>query len=55
MNLEDASGDPNRPLIELVIAADKIAAVRGAAAKLQVPLVINARTDVYLLPGRRSR
>jgi 2-methylisocitrate lyase-like PEP mutase family enzyme len=51
MNLEDASGDPNRPLIELVIAADKIAAVRGAAAKLQVPLVINARTDVYLLPA----
>ena len=51
MNLEDASGDPNRPLIELVIAAEKIVAVRGAAAELRVPLVINARTDVYLLPA----
>jgi 2-methylisocitrate lyase-like PEP mutase family enzyme len=50
MNLEDASGDANRPLIDLVIAAEKIAAVREAAAELRLALVINARTDVYLLP-----
>jgi 2-methylisocitrate lyase-like PEP mutase family enzyme len=37
-------------LIDLVIAAEKIAAVREAAAELRLALVINARTDVYLLP-----
>jgi 2-methylisocitrate lyase-like PEP mutase family enzyme len=38
-------------LIDLVIAAEKIAAVREAAAELRLALVINARTDVYLLPA----
>jgi 2-methylisocitrate lyase-like PEP mutase family enzyme len=54
MNLEDASGDPDQPLIDLVSAAEKIAAARGAAAELQVPIVVNARTDVYLLPAGDS-
>jgi len=54
MNLEDASGDPDQPLIDLAIAAEKIAAARGAAAELQVPIVVNARTDVYLLPAGDS-
>jgi len=54
MNLEDASGDPDQPLIDLAIAAEKIAAARAAAAKLQVPIVVNARTDVYLLPAGDS-
>jgi len=48
MNLEDASGDPDRPLIDLPKAVEKIAAVCGAAAELRVPVVVNARTDVYL-------
>jgi len=51
MNLEDASGDPDQPLIDLAIAVDKIAAVRGVAAELRVPVVVNARTDVYLRRG----
>jgi 2-methylisocitrate lyase-like PEP mutase family enzyme len=51
MNLEDASGDANRPLIDLGIAAEKIAAVREAAAELRLALVVNARTDVFLLPA----
>lgn len=54
MNLEDASGDPDQPLIDLAIAAEKIAAARGAAAELQVPIVVNARTDVSLLPAGDS-
>ncbi|MBI1740598.1 MAG: isocitrate lyase/phosphoenolpyruvate mutase family protein [Acidobacteriales bacterium] len=51
MNLEDASGDPERPLVELPLAVEKIKASRVAAAHLRVPMVVNARTDVYLLPG----
>jgi len=51
MNLEDASGDPDQPLIDLAIAVDKIAAARGVAAELRVPVVVNARTDVYLRRG----
>ena len=49
MNLEDATGDPARPLAELPQQLEKIRAVRETASKLKVPLVLNARTDVYLL------
>ncbi|MFY9560707.1 MAG: isocitrate lyase/phosphoenolpyruvate mutase family protein [Terriglobales bacterium] len=51
MNLEDKSGDPDRPLLDLQLAVEKIKAAREAAAQLRVPVVVNARTDVYLLPG----
>ena len=51
INLEDTSGDPEHPLLDLQLAVAKIKAVRVAAAELRVPMVVNARTDVYLLPG----
>jgi 2-methylisocitrate lyase-like PEP mutase family enzyme len=49
MNLEDATGNPKQPLVELPLQLDKIRAVREVANRLDVPLVLNARTDVYLL------
>jgi 2-methylisocitrate lyase-like PEP mutase family enzyme len=49
MNLEDAPGDRDLPLTELSVQLEKIHAVREAAADSSVPLVLNARTDVYLL------
>jgi 2-methylisocitrate lyase-like PEP mutase family enzyme len=49
MNLEDASGDSGQPLVDLQLQLEKICAVREAADKLKIPLVLNARTDVYLL------
>ena len=49
MNLEDVSEDPSQPLVDLTLQLEKIKAVREAAAALHVPLVLNARTDVYLL------
>ena len=49
MNLEDGSGDAKHPLIELRLQLEKIHAIREAAQQLGVPLVLNARTDVYLL------
>jgi len=49
MNLEDATGDPARPLVDLPLQLEKIRAVRETAGELNVPLVLNARTDIYLL------
>src|SRR5205807_864336 len=49
MNLEDASGDADHPLVELPLQLEKIAAVQQAARTAGVPTVLNARTDVYLL------
>jgi 2-methylisocitrate lyase-like PEP mutase family enzyme len=38
-------------LIDLQLAVEKIRAVREAAMQLGSQIVVNARTDVYLLPG----
>jgi 2-methylisocitrate lyase-like PEP mutase family enzyme len=43
MNLEDATGDPQHPLLELALQIERVKAVR------ELPIILNARTDVYLL------
>lgn len=48
MNLEDKSGEPADSLTELSLQLEKIQAVREASIALGVPLVLNARTDIYL-------
>ena len=48
MNLEDSRDDDMHPLIDLTLAVEKIKAVRQAASAAGVPIVLNARTDVYL-------
>jgi 2-methylisocitrate lyase-like PEP mutase family enzyme len=48
MNLEDGTEDAAQPLAELPLQLEKIRAVREAALKTGVLLVLNARTDVYL-------
>jgi 2-methylisocitrate lyase-like PEP mutase family enzyme len=57
MNLEDATGDAASPLADATLQSEKIRAIRETADQLGVPLVINARTDVFLLevgdPGKR--
>jgi 2-methylisocitrate lyase-like PEP mutase family enzyme len=47
MNLEDGTDRPGQ-LVELSLQLEKIRAVREAALKAGVPLVLNARSDVYL-------
>ena len=42
MNLEDASGDRQHPLLDLALQVERVKAVR------ELPIVLNARTDVYL-------
>jgi 2-methylisocitrate lyase-like PEP mutase family enzyme len=57
MNFEDAAGDVGRQLVDLTLQLEKIRAIRETAEKLGVQLVLNARTDAYLLqvgdPGKR--
>jgi 2-methylisocitrate lyase-like PEP mutase family enzyme len=50
LNLEDVTGDDESSQVEIRLQAEKIAAIREASASDGVSLVINARTDVYLMP-----
>jgi 2-methylisocitrate lyase-like PEP mutase family enzyme len=47
-NLEDGTPRPDRPVRPIDEAAARIRAAREAADKAGVPLVINARIDLYL-------
>jgi 2-methylisocitrate lyase-like PEP mutase family enzyme len=49
LNLEDSTGDAARPLLDLSPQLEKLRAIRAVANQSDVHLVINARTDVYLL------
>lgn len=49
LNLEDGTGDPGCPLADSAAQVAKIRAVREVAVAAAVPLVLNARTDVYWL------
>jgi 2-methylisocitrate lyase-like PEP mutase family enzyme len=48
MNLEDRTGDTENPLVNLSLQIEKIKAVIEEARRVRVPIVLNARTDVYL-------
>jgi 2-methylisocitrate lyase-like PEP mutase family enzyme len=48
MNLEDGTDDGPHGLLDLPLQLEKVAAVREAARTAGVPIVLNARTDVYL-------
>ena len=47
-NIEDLSGDPQKPLFDLELAADRIRAVRETADRSGIPFTLTARTDCYL-------
>lgn len=49
MNFEDSTGDAEHPLADLAMQLERIRAIRETGEKYDVPLVVNARTDVYLL------
>src|SRR4030095_12032939 len=50
LNLEDVTGDDESSQVALELQIEKILAIREASASAGVPLVINARTDVCLMP-----
>jgi 2-methylisocitrate lyase-like PEP mutase family enzyme len=49
MNFEDATGDRADPLFDLQLQLERIRAIRESAKSLGISLVLNARTDIYLL------
>lgn len=57
VNIEDGMGPSEHPLTDLTFQVEKIQAIREVAEAAKVPLVINARTDVFWLavgdPTRR--
>jgi 2-methylisocitrate lyase-like PEP mutase family enzyme len=48
MTLEDGTGPPEAPLLDLSLQVEKIRAVVEAGRRRGVPIVLNSRTDVYL-------
>jgi 2-methylisocitrate lyase-like PEP mutase family enzyme len=50
LNFEDVIGDDESSHVDLGLQVKKIRAIRETAAALGVPVVINARTDIYLMP-----
>ena len=47
-SIEDASGDPAKPLFDLGLATERIAAAVAAARATGYPFVLTARTENYL-------
>ena len=50
MNLEDVIGDDESSFVDLPLQVEKIRAICDTAKSLGVPFVLNARTDIYLMP-----
>jgi 2-methylisocitrate lyase-like PEP mutase family enzyme len=50
INLEDVTGSDESSQVDLALQLEKIRAIRKATESLGVPLVLNARTDIYLIP-----
>lgn len=48
VNLEDSPGVDEHPLQEIEVQAERIKAARNALISINLPLFINARTDLYL-------
>jgi 2-methylisocitrate lyase-like PEP mutase family enzyme len=49
LNLEDGTGNPDTPLFEKSLQQEKIRAIREMSVARGIHLVINARTDVFLV------
>jgi 2-methylisocitrate lyase-like PEP mutase family enzyme len=50
MNLEDVTGDDETSHVDVKLQVEKIGAIVEVSKSAGVPLVLNARTDVYLMP-----
>lgn len=49
INIEDTQKSPAPTLLAIAQQAERIQAIRELASRLDIPLVINARTDLFLL------
>jgi 2-methylisocitrate lyase-like PEP mutase family enzyme len=50
LNFEDITGHDESSHVELGVQVTRIEALRDTSKSLSVPLVINARTDIFLMP-----
>jgi 2-methylisocitrate lyase-like PEP mutase family enzyme len=50
LNLEDVTGETESSQVNAELQAEKIRTIRETSASLGVTLVVNARTDIYLMP-----
>ena len=50
MKLEDVTGDDESSHVDFSLQMEKISTIREVSASLGVSLVINARTDIFLMP-----
>jgi 2-methylisocitrate lyase-like PEP mutase family enzyme len=50
LNLEDVTGETESSQVNTELQTEKIRTIRETSASLGVSLVINARTDIYLMP-----
>lgn len=50
MNFEDVTGDDESSHVALPLQVEKIRAIKETALSAGVPIVLNARTDIYLMP-----
>ena len=50
LNLEDVTGETESSQVNTELQAEKIRTIREVSSSLGVSLVINARTDIYLMP-----
>ena len=48
INFEDGTGNPSRPLASIAYQSEAIGGIRMMASQAGIPLVINARLDVFL-------
>lgn len=49
INLEDGTGNPDNPILDASLHAQKIAAIKELSQSMNRPLFVNARTDLYWL------
>src|SRR5689334_13568292 len=54
INIEDSTKGQERRLVEISYQVELLKAIQELASSLNMPLVINARTDVFLLPSDDS-
>jgi 2-methylisocitrate lyase-like PEP mutase family enzyme len=50
MNFEDVTGSDESSHVDTALQVEKIRTIRKVSSSLGVPLVLNARTDIYLMP-----
>jgi 2-methylisocitrate lyase-like PEP mutase family enzyme len=51
INIEDTTKGQQRTLVDITTQVELLKAIQAVGVTMDVPLVINARTDIYLLPG----